>query len=104
MVQRVVRSVTGVPIRLTGERWAHIADAHAALAGRFEDVLETVTRPDEVVAGRTGEKVAYRGLPDGRHLVVVYREVAPDDGFIITAYLARRLGALKGRPRLWPKP
>lgn len=32
----------GVPIRLTAERWAHIVEEHAELAGLREEALQTI--------------------------------------------------------------
>ena len=46
-----VRSVNGVPVRLTGERWAHIVEAHDEMAGRINEVLETVAEPEWISAG-----------------------------------------------------
>ena len=37
-----VRSVNGVPIRLTDERWDHVATRHEALKSRRQDVLATI--------------------------------------------------------------
>lgn len=41
---QVARSVNGVPIRLTYERWYHIVENHDELASYFHDVLETIGR------------------------------------------------------------
>ncbi len=46
-----VRSVDGVPIRLTEERWFHIVENHDDMAGHHDDVLETVADPDLVLPG-----------------------------------------------------
>jgi len=40
-------------------------------------------------------------LEVGKFAVVVYRE-QPKDGFIITAFLTRRMAALNRRTQLWP--
>lgn len=53
------RSRNGVPIRLSEERWAHIAEEHAELAGMR-------------------------------------------DGFVITAFVTRRIRSLEQREQLWP--
>lgn len=91
----------GVPIRLTDERWSHIIDEHDELAGFRLEVLDTVTAPDRVVAGAAGELIASKRQPDGKILVVVYRELA-GDGFIITAFLTRREASLQRRKQIWP--
>jgi len=91
----------GVPIRLTAERWAHIAEQHPELAGLREEVLQTVAEAEAVYAGGAGELLAARTLPSGITMVVVYRETSPADGFIITAFLTRRTGRLGRRRKLW---
>jgi hypothetical protein len=47
----VARSVNGVPIRLTDERWGHIVNAHDDLAGYDEDCLQAIEDPDLIFAG-----------------------------------------------------
>jgi hypothetical protein len=78
-------SVNNVPIRLTDERWNHIIDGHATMANYRDDVLDVVANPDEVRQGYGGSLIALRGYGRRRWLMVVYKEVAADDGFIITA-------------------
>ena len=100
MIDRIV-SKGGIAIRLTDERWSHITEEHCELAGLRSDVVETVSHPDRVLLGGDGEQLAVRQLEPGRHLVVVYRE-QDDDGFIITAFLTRRVRSLEKRRQLWP--
>jgi hypothetical protein len=88
--QLVASSVNGVPVRLTPERWGHISRRHPEVAGLQNAILETVARPETVYEGDAGTFLAIR-REDGLYLVVVYREVAASDGFIITAYLTRRI-------------
>lgn len=102
IVTPVVQSRGGVPIRLTAERWTHIVEEHAELAGRREEVLETVTDAERVVEGQGGELLAVRSMEERRAMVVVYREVDQSDGFIITAFLTRRLASIDRRQQLWP--
>ena len=45
--------------------------------------------------------LAVREIDLGKYLVVVYRELA-NDGFVITAFLTRRIRLLAGRKQLWP--
>ncbi len=79
-------SVDGVCIRLTPERWFHIAENHDDLAGHYDDVLLAIEDPDFVVSGHGGSLMAVRSAGRNRQLVVVYRQLSPDDGFVITAY------------------
>jgi hypothetical protein len=37
------------------------------------------------------------------HCVVVYKEIGVDDGFVITAFLTRRVRQLERRRRVWPR-
>jgi hypothetical protein len=54
-----------------------------------------------VLEGNLGELLAVKELEPGKHIVVAYRE-AEMDGFIITAFLTRRLSSLERRKQLWP--
>jgi hypothetical protein len=97
----IVTSKNGVAIHLTDERWAHITEEHAELAGYKRDVLETVAQPERILAGGAGELLALKQQTDGKTLVVVYRE-DQSDGFVITAFLTRREASLNRRKQLWP--
>jgi len=91
----------GVPIRLTDKRWVHITEEHTELAGYRLEVLEAIAEPERIVAGGGGELLAVRRQENGKLLVVVYRELARD-GFVITAFLTRRVASLERRKQLWP--
>ena len=66
-------------------------------------VLETVNHPDRIQEGDFGAKLAVRFYSQtpltAKHLLVIYREIDPTDGFVITAYFAREL--VKWREVLW---
>jgi hypothetical protein len=100
MIDRVIAK-SGVVIRLTDERWAHITEEHCELAGFRSTVVETVSHPDRILVGSDGELLAVREIDAGKHLVVVYRE-QNNDGFVITAFLTRRIRSLEKRRQLWP--
>lgn len=51
-------SKNGVPIRLTDERWVHITEEHAELAGMRLEVLETVAHSNKIFAGMEEELLA----------------------------------------------
>lgn len=83
----LVRSRNGVPVRLTEER-------------------ETLAEPDMIPeVGDFGELLAarlYTETPLGeKYVVVAYREVSVEDGFILTAYLTRRPSSR--RETLWKR-
>ena len=79
----------------------HITEEHNELAGMRFDVLETIEHPVRILAGGAGEMFALREMEPGKFLVVVYRETGID-GFIITAFLTRRINSLNRRQQLWP--
>jgi hypothetical protein len=68
-----------------------------------ERVLETVAEPEMIQQGDFGELLAIRFYTEtpltSKFIVVAYREVSLQDGFIITSYLASRPAA--GRTVLW---
>lgn len=97
----IVRSKNNIPIRLPTARWVHITEEHAELAGYYFDVLETVADPDTIYEGKTGECLAVRKIEDEKDLVVVYREVSDEDGFVITAFLTKRKRQLERRRKIW---
>ena len=90
----VVYSRANVPIRLTAERWQHIVTNHPEMDSQRERVLETIAGPDSIQRGDFGGLLAVRHYARTpltiKHLVVVYREIGTEDGFVATAYLTRR--------------
>jgi hypothetical protein len=101
MLIGIAPSVTGAGIRLTVTQWEHIATHHVELSGLQNQVLQCVAMPERIVAGNAGELLALKQQPSGKTLVVVYREEG-DDGFVITAFLTRRLVSLLKRKQIWP--
>ena len=63
--------------------------------------MSAIADPLRIVAGGEGELLALRELELGKFLVVVYREFVVD-GFVITAFLTRRLRSIERRKQLWP--
>ena len=100
MVDRAL-SKHGVSIRLTDERWSHITEEHCELAGLRSEVLEAVAQPERILLGGDGEHLAIREIVEGKHLVVIYRERI-EEGFIITAFVTRRMRSLVKRRQIWP--
>ncbi len=98
-----VASCNGIQIRLTDERWSHVVEEHCELAGMLYEVLDTVALPEKIVAGNAGEKMAIKAMSADKWLVVVYREDGVlQDGFVITAFLTKRIRSLDRRLQLWP--
>ena len=87
----VAISVNRVPIRMTDERWSHIVNNHHDVAGYYDDCLETIESPDLILRGLRGSLKAVKGYGRNRYLVVIYRELDANDGFVVTAYFVRRI-------------
>jgi len=99
----IVRSKNGVPIRLTEERWFHITEEHSELAGYYFEVLETVEEPEAIYEGKAGECIAVKEAERGKYIVVIYRELSKENGFVITAFLTRRRKQLERRRKIWER-
>ena len=100
---KTARSKNGVQIRLTEERWLHITEEHSELAGYYFEVLETIDEPEAVYKGKSEELLAVKEIEPGKYCVVVYKEISKEDGFIITAFLTRRVEQIRRRAKLWPQ-
>lgn len=99
----VAKSKNDVPIRLTEERWFHITEEHSEMAGYYFEVLETVEDPETIYQGTMGEYVAVRAIEKEQYMVVVYKELSKEDGFVITAFLTRRRRQLEKRRKIWER-
>ena len=95
-------SINGISIRLTNERWGHIVEEHAELGEMMDLVLLAVSNPDIVLTGNSGEYLAVREFETKKYFVFPYREIS-NDGFIITAFLTRRIHSLQRRKQIWPR-
>ncbi|MCP9446199.1 MAG: hypothetical protein NNA22_01335 [Nitrospira sp.] len=95
---KITRSIAGVPIRLTPERFRHIAARHPEMADQQDRILETVNQPDYVQEGDSGTLIAVKSYPktplSRKSCAVVYRELGDGDGFVVTAYFT-------SRPAVW---
>jgi hypothetical protein len=79
----VTISVNRVPIRLAPRRWAQ-------LGVYYDEILDTVARPDYVFMDSWGDLVAVRDLGGTRCLQVTYREVSREEGYIISSSYATK--------------
>lgn len=98
----IITSKNNIPIRLTDERWLHITEEHSEMAGYYFDVLETVQYPDAIYEGKNKELIAIKQVELEKYLIVVYKELNENDGFVITSFLTRRIKQIERRNRLWP--
>lgn len=87
----IAYSIANVPIRLTHERWFHIVENHDEMAAYYDDALAVVEDPEFVLRGHRGSLIAARGYGRNRYLMVIYKELSTDDGFVVTAYFTRKL-------------
>jgi len=99
----IVKSVNGVPVRITKERLKHIYAGHPELKGCKRLIAETLENPELILEGENGALLAvrkYKKTPvsENKYLIVVYKENS-NDGFVITAYFTRRYA--KWRKVLW---
>lgn len=99
----LAKSVNGVTIRLPDERWVHITEEHSEMAGYLYDVLETIQEPVAVFEGNEGELLAASEIETGKYLIVVYRELNQEDGFVITSFMTKRWQKLERRKKSWPR-
>jgi len=86
----IAYSVNGTPIRLTYERWFHITENHDDLASYYFEVLEIVEKPEFIIRGNKGSLKAVKSMGKDKWLVVIYREISKEDGFVITAYFPNK--------------
>lgn len=47
----LARSINGVAVRLTDERWEHVVTQHPEMNGQRERLLETIANPDLIQEG-----------------------------------------------------
>ena len=90
-------------IRLPAERWVHITEEHAEMAGYLYDVLETIQEPLTIFEGNSSELLAAREIENGKFIIVVYRELSKEDGFVITAFLTKRWKQIERRKKIWQR-
>jgi len=92
-----------VPIRLTTERWQHISIGHPEIANFYYEILETVENPQVIYEGNQGGVIAvsFKYEPSDKFIVVVYKEISPADGFIITDYLSNKEQKFDKKKIVW---
>jgi len=73
------------------------------MAGYYFEVLETVQDPDAIYEGKADELLATKEIEPGKFMVVVYKEMGKEDGFVMTAFLTRRIKQIERRTRIWPQ-
>jgi hypothetical protein len=56
-----------------------------------------------IYEGGSDELLAVRELEIDKYLIVVYKEVDNEDGFVITAFLTSKIRQLERRTKIWPR-
>ena len=96
-------SKNNVKIRLPEERWFHITESHDYLSGLSDSVLEVINNPEIIIEGDNNELIAIQRF-NNKHLVVIYKEVDIEDGFVITAFITSQISKVKkDRKIIWKK-
>ena len=92
----------GFHVRVTQGYWEMITTTkHPIMAGREEEVKDTLRVPDEIRQSKTDSSVYlfYKAERAGRWICAVSKRL-DGDGFLITAYLT---DAIKEGERIWPR-
>ena len=66
----IALSINKVSVRLTAERWFHIVENHDDLAGCYDDILDTIEKPDLILNGHKSVLIAIRRLKERRFLTI----------------------------------
>lgn len=91
-----ITSINNVKIRLTTERWLHIAEYHRELVDFRLEILLTIAQPDKLYRSPAGmepnfaavkvfDRLADYGL--AKNMIVHYKEPPKSSGFILTAFV-----------------
>lgn len=89
----IVKSAQGVPIRVNHERLEHICERHPEMHGHDELIMKAIGEPDFVQEGDFGAKIGVKkvlGEWPSKYIIAIYKEVSPDDGFLLTSYFTRK--------------
>lgn len=97
-----ILSKNGISIRLTNERWIHIIIGHPELIGYYFKILETISDPESIYEGKIGEYIAIKNIKNEKYMIVIYSELN-NDGFVITAFITKRIKKFEKRRMIWEK-
>lgn len=99
----VAVSKNSVSIRLTDERWQHITVGHPEVADYYFEILETIEKPEIIYEGRSSELIAIKEFQkiSPKFVVVIYKELSGNDGFVITAFVSKRKQEFNKKKVVW---
>ncbi|MDP4198781.1 MAG: DUF4258 domain-containing protein [Bacteroidota bacterium] len=98
-----VETPIGFKVRVTKDYWHTITtQKHPVMAGQDEFVRVTIQDPDEIRRSRSEPTVYlfYRTQRSKRWVCAVTKEIAGNQGFLITAYIT---DAIKEGERIWTR-
>lgn len=86
-----IKDKFGNSIRLTDERWKHVVNRHPEIKSYIEKVKTTIKDPEILVSNpyHPYEKYYHHFFPRLKNYIIVILE--QQKGFIITAYIARKI-------------
>jgi hypothetical protein len=75
------------------------------MADYFYEILETIENPNIIYEGNYGGLIAVSTefLEINKFIIVVYKELSSEDGFIITAYCSNKIQHFEKKKILWKK-
>lgn len=105
MILGISKSLNGVSIRLTKERWNHIIKAHQEIDPKgFKKFMKVITNPEFILKGSKNELLAVQKVPRKKLWIVIpYKEETEQDGFVLTAYFTSDLIWLFKKEIIWSK-
>lgn len=67
------------------------------------EIFDTIENPDVIYEGNDLAKIAIKKLLEifNKFVVVIYKEVSKNDGFVITAYLSKKQQVFQKKRILW---
>lgn len=87
---------TGRRIRLTKRQWSHINRKHPAVANYFEEIKETLKKPNVITESDLEEDVNfyyryYKTLKSPYKYILVIVKYLNGTGFVISAYFEKSI-------------
>lgn len=105
MLLAKVLSKNKVTIRLTSERWHHVTASHLEIDPEdYKSIINVIKNPDLILKGDQGELLAVKKKSRKKVWIVVpYKELNKEDGFVLTAYLTTGRSWLFQKEIIWNK-
>lgn len=84
-------SKDGKLIRLTARQWKHIMKRHPEMARRIHDIEEAIRNPTKIVRFSDETTKFYRFIKQERRYIMAAVKILNGEGFVITAYLTKKI-------------